>query len=169
MDRYSKEECMELLRGSADASFFRTELIISAGGFAVWMLWTLLMLMESVTAFLMSLLLGLLLFGGIAAFEGIRLWRLYRHWDRYEYLLGRVDQEIATYDWRRDCTALQVIADRPDGTGVVAVTRNIFRQKSAWLDGWPIATHYANSEVLVAYDPKEARAIILKRNYRKRT
>ena len=169
MNGYSKEECMELLRDSADACFFRTELLIGAGSFGLWLLWCLIMLMESVIAFLISLLLGLWIFGGIAAFDGIRLWQLYRHWDRYEYLLGQVTGEITTLDFRRDCTALQVIASRPDGTGVAANTRNIFRQKSAFLDGWPIATHYANCEVVVAYDAKTERAIILKRNYRKRT
>ena len=93
------------------------------------------------------------------------LYGLYHNWDRYEYLHGEVKGEIATYDWRRDCTALQVYARRPDGTGVMANTRNIYRQKSVWLDGWPIATHYANSTVLIAYDERHDRAIILQRTY----
>ena len=168
MENYNKDECLALLRDSADANSFRMELLISGGVLLLWLLISLLMLFESVASFLWTFLRGVPLFGGIALYEGLRLWRLYRNWERYEYLMGRVDREIATYDWRRDCTAFQVICHRKDGTGVVANTRNIFRQKSVWLDGWPIATHYANSEVLVAYDAKTQRAIILKRTYRKR-
>lgn len=166
MENYNKDECLALLRDSADANSFHMELLISGGVLLLWLLISLLMLFESVASFLWTFLLGVPLFGGIALYEGLRLWRLYRNWERYEYLMGRVDREVATYDWRRDCTALQVYARRPDGTGVMANTRNIYRQKSVWLDGWPIATHYANSTVLIAYDERHDRAIILQRTYR---
>ena len=168
MEKYNKDECMELLRDSADARHFRTELWIMSGFFALWMLISLTGLAESVQFFVYCALLGFAVFGSFILHDGICLWKLYRNWERYEYLRGRVDKEIATFDYRRDCTALQVICQRRDGSGVVANTRNIFRQKSVWLDGWPIATDYANSEVLVAYDEKTERIVILKRTYRKK-
>ena len=168
MEKYNKDECMELLRDSADARYFRTELLVMSALFTVYALISLTGLAESVVMFVGFLLFGFAGFGIFLVLDGVRLWRLYRNWERYEYLPGRVDKEIATFDYRRDCTALQVICQRRDGTGVVANTRNIFRQKSVWLDGWPIATDYANSEVLVAYDGKAERAIILKRTYRKK-
>ena len=168
MEKYNKDECMELLRDSADARSFRIEMMICGGLFLLWLPFDLLLLFESVRSFLMLLLVGGTMFGSISLCDGVRLWKLYRNWERYEYLPGRVDKEIATFDYRRDCTAFQVICQRRNGTGAVANTRNIFRQKSVWLDGWPSATDYANSEVLVAYDGKAERAIILKRTYRKK-
>lgn len=159
----NKDECMALLRDSADANSCRMELLITG---PVAVLWLVLGVIAIIFDEWITGLLGIALFGGIFAYEALALYDLYHNWDKYEYLPGTVVGEIATYDWRRDCTALQVYARRPDGTGVVANTRNIYRQKSVWLDGWPIATHYANSEVLVAYDEKKDRAIILQRTYR---
>ena len=161
--RYTKDECMALLRDSADAHSCRTEMIIVGPVAALWLVIGVIALMldQWITG-----LLGIVVFGGIFAYEALMLYGLYHNWDRYEYLHGEVKGEIATYDWRRDCTALQVYARRSDGTGVMANTRNIYRQKSVWLDGWPIATHYANSTVLIAYDARHDRAIILQRTYR---
>ena len=163
--KYSREECLSLLRDSADACSCRTELLLSG---ATILLWALIGVPAMFVGLWFISLLGFAMFGGILAYEVLRLYSLYRDWDKYEYLRGEVMGEIATYDWRRDCTALEVRGDRPDGTGVVANTRNIYRQKSVWLDGWPIATDYANSTVLMAYDAKHDRAIILKRTYRKK-
>lgn len=166
--KYSKDECLSLLRDSADACYFRTELLVMSALFAVYTLISLTGLAMSVKLVVGTLLLGVAGFGSFLIMDGSRLYMLYKNWDRYEYLRGEVMGEIATYDYRRDCTILQVRGDRPDGTGVVANTRNIYRQKSVWLDGWPIATDYANSTVLMAYDAKHERAIILKRTYLKR-
>ena len=166
--KYSKDECLSLLRDSADACYFRTELLVMSAMFAFYTLISLTGLTVSVQFVVGALLLGVAAIGTCLIMNGSRLYMLYKNWDRYEYLRGEVVDEIATYDWRRDCTALQVRAERPDDTGVVVGTRNIYSQKSVWLDGWPIATDYANSTVLVAYDEKCDRVIILKRTYRKK-
>ena len=56
--KYSKDECMALLRDSADARYFRTELLVMSALFTVYALISLTGLAESVAMFV-----GFLLFG----------------------------------------------------------------------------------------------------------
>ncbi len=158
---YEKQEYLALLRGSADAAYFRTELkmiliamVVSGAvlGLLAWSEGLWIIPLGVMALWMLPLLMHL--FG---------LHKVYWNWARYEYLRGTVEQEVATWEHRRDCSALQVVARRLDGSKVVAKTGSVFRLKSPWMKGWPQITEYFNSEVLVAYDAKTDRAIILKR------
>ena len=166
--KYSKDECMALLRDSADARYYRASLIFNGGMLTLCLLLLLLGLLTGEVPWAMALVTaGFLL---MVAYDFWQLRRLYGHWDQYIYTAATVGKEEATLDWRYPATALQVLSRGGMGPGMAMQTRNIFQQKPAFgvLD-WPLVSEYANCQVIAAFDQKKDRAIILQRDYRTRT
>lgn len=175
MENYNKDECLALLRDSADARHYRASMVIGAVLFGFGLLFGLLFLLIGISlrenADLWSCSLLLLAMGAIAMlYDAWRLRQLYHRWDQYVYARAMVGREEATLDWRYPATALWVMSRGGAELGFSMRTRSLFYQKHAFavLD-WPLVSEYANCQVIAAFDQKKERAIILQRDYRTRT
>ena len=173
MEKYNKEECLALLRSSADWQYYRASLILNSGLLALGLLFLLVFLLTgkplrehpdiwaAIALLTLPALIGVL-------YDWYRLRTLLNRWDQYVYARATVGREEATLDWRYPATSLEVMSRGGMGLGMAMPTRSIFHQRYAFgaLD-WPLVSEYANCHVIAAFDQKANRAIILQRDYRK--
>lgn len=165
---YNKDECLALLRNSADWRYYRASLIFSCGLLALGIVFFGLGLLVQDETPLVAWALMPAAFLAMALYDAWRLRQLLSRWDQYVYARATVGREEATLDWRYPATSLEVMSRGGMGLGMAMPTRNIFHQRYAFgvLD-WPLVSEYANCHVIAAFDQKANRAIILQRDYRK--
>ena len=166
--KYSKDECLALLRNSADWRYYRASLIFSCGLLALGIVFFGLGLPVQDETPLVAWALMPAAFLAMALYDAWRLRQLLSRWDQYVYAHATVGREEATLDWRYSATALEVMSRGGMAQSLAMPTRNIFHQRYAFgvLD-WPLVSEYANCHVIAAFDQKANRAIILQRDYRK--
>lgn len=171
--KYSKDECLTMLRNSADWRYYRASLVVSCGLFGLGLLLVLLFLLTGTSWQEDPLLWAAMAVTTVPAMIGAlhdwyRLRDLLGRWDQYVYAHATVGREEATLDWRYSATALEVMSRGGMAQSLAMPTRNIFHQRYvlAVLD-WPLVSEYANCHVIAAFDQKANRAIILQRDYRK--